>query len=75
MSRRSAFGNFGSSAFENDQRLVVLGGFARDGEQFFRLLEALDEGGDHARVFVFDEIVEVFLEGRAGLVAAGNDVT
>ena len=54
--------------------LLRCGGFARDREQAFRLFEAFDEHGDDAGVGVFDEVVDVLFDGRAGLIAAGNDV-
>jgi hypothetical protein len=69
-----AFGNFGSAALQDDQRLMTLDGFARDGEQFFGLFKSLDKGGNDLRVFILDEIIKVFLEGGAGLIAAGYDM-
>src|SRR5437762_3590000 len=74
MGRGGAFGNFGSAPLQDDQRLVMLDGLASDGEQFFRLFESLDEGCNDLRVFIANEVIKVFLEGGAGLIAAGYDM-
>src|SRR5687767_15316270 len=35
---------------------------------------SFDKGGDHPGIFIVDEIIEVFLDGGARLIAAGDDV-
>ncbi len=71
---RRALRDFGAAAFENDQRFVSRGGFSRDLEQFLRLLKSFNEGGDDTCVFVADQVIEIFLDRGARLIAAGDDV-
>ena len=74
MSRRGALRDFGPAAFENDQRFFARRGFAGDFKQLMRLFESFDKRGDNVGVFVFDEVIEVFFDGGAGLIAAGDDM-
>ncbi len=43
--------DFGAAALENDQRLVLLGGFTGDGQETFRLFEPFDKDSDNAGVW------------------------
>src|SRR5688500_4922762 len=39
-----------------------------------RLFKSFDKGGDHPSIVIVDEIIEVFLDGGARLITAGDDV-
>src|SRR5215471_7865869 len=74
MRRCGALRNIRSAAFEYDKRFVAFRRLARHRQQLIRLFEALYKGSDDMGVVVLDEVIQVFLDGCAGLIAAGNDM-